>query len=110
MTDWTIFYLISPLLHYELALILSYTVGGIVNFTLNKIYTFRSRSRRIIKQYSIFYVISIIALFLSMGIMFILVDLAELPEMISRIITSGIIFIFNYLMHKSITFKNSQNY
>ncbi|MFW6233691.1 MAG: hypothetical protein ACOC3Z_03445 [Nanoarchaeota archaeon] len=37
--------------------------------------------------------------------MFIFVDILNLHRMLSRILTTGLIFIFNYVLHKFITFN-----
>ena len=107
LVDWTIFFILAITinLNYQIAVVSSYLCGAIVNYTLNKLITFKSTSKKIAHQFGIFIGIATISLFASMGLMFTLIELATLDKMTSRIITTGIIFIANYFLHKHITFN-----
>ena len=107
IVDWGSFYILALRInfYYQFSLILSFSLGATTNYTLNKIFTFRCKSKQIIGQFSVFIIISIISVFLSMIIMFILIDLILLHKMFSRIFTTFIMVGVNYYMHKSVTFN-----
>ena len=109
LIDWLFFFLIGIYLniHYQISLIISYTLGGITNYSLNRYYTFQNKSKKIALQFLTFFSLALVSLFLSMLVMFIFVDILNLHRMLSRILTTAIIFIFNYLMHKFITFNKN---
>ena len=107
LVDWGSFYWLALLigLHYQLSLAISFSLGGITSYTCNKIFTFKSKSRKIIGQFSIFILLSLFSLLLSSGIMFVLVDLVLIHKMFSRILTTFTLVFINYLLHKYITFN-----
>lgn len=105
--DWGLFYILALKLnlYYQLSLIISFSSSAIFNYSFNKIFTFKSKSKKIIKQFFTFFVLSIIALLLSMLLMFIFIEVVSLEKMFSRILTTAIILFFNYAVHRSITFN-----
>jgi putative flippase GtrA len=107
IVDWGSFYILALRInfYYQFSLILSFSLGATTNYILNKIFTFRCKSKQIIGQFSVFIIISIFSLLLSMAIMFILIDLILLHKMVSRIVTTFIMLGVNYYMHKFITFN-----
>jgi len=105
--DWGIFYILALgiNLYYQFSLFISFALGSITNYSLNKIFTFRCKSKRIIRQFFVFSNLALISLLLSAAIMFIFVDLVSLHKMISRITTSFIMLVATYLMNKYLTFN-----
>jgi putative flippase GtrA len=107
LVDWGSFYTLVTIIqvHYQASLIVSFSLGAITNYILNKYFTFKDKSRQIVGQFSIFFTISIVSLIASMGIMFLFVDLILMHKVLSRIITTFIMLLANYIMHKYITFN-----
>jgi putative flippase GtrA len=105
--DWGIFYALAlPLnVYYQLSLVASFSSGAVTNYILNKTFTFRCKSNKIFRQFSVFFSIATACLLLSIVFMFIFVDLMMLHKMVSRIITTFIILGIGYLMQKNITFN-----
>ena len=105
--DWILFYVLSIKLgiYYQLAIVMGFVIAMTVNFILSKTFTYRSKSKKIIKEYFIYAGISVISLICTMGLMFVFVELAFLDKMLSKVITTGIMLFINYLIHKNITFN-----
>lgn len=105
--DWSVFYLlaIKIMLYYQLSLMISFSLACIVNYTFNKLFTFRSKSKKIFRQFSLFSVIAIFSLLLTMILMFIFVDVLFIHKMLSRIFVTMIMLFFNYILHKFLTFN-----
>ena len=105
--EWTIFYLLAILLniYYQTAVIISLLISCIINYTLSKIFTFKCKSKKIIQQASIFSIIAIIYLLLSMLLMSLFVEILFLHKMTSKIMTTGLMLIVSYTLHKHITFN-----
>ena len=93
----------------------AYFLGGIVNFTLNKIYTFPKGHRRSHQEARTFVVIAIIGLvltnlfalfflYISINILDILIS-PKLIEIYSHIVAVGLVAIYSFLGHKHLTFK-----
>lgn len=107
LVDWGSFFILALLagVYYQGALVVSFSLGCVANFTLNKIFTFHCRSKRIFRQFSIHIAVSLVSLLFSMALMFIFVDLLLLQAMVSRMATTFIMLIANYFMHKHLTFN-----
>ena len=105
--DWSLFYIFAIALevYYQIALIISFSTAIMVHYIFNKIFTFRCKSKKIIKQFSLFLATAIISLFLSMLIMFFLIEVVLVGKMTSKILTTGILLIVNYVFHRDITFN-----
>lgn len=105
--DWSIFYLLSIKLgiYYQIALTISFMFALLFNFTLSKLFTFRNKSKNHLKQYGVYFFVSLVSLLLSMSIMYMFVDILVIDKMVSKVITTGIMLFVNYFSHKNISFK-----
>jgi putative flippase GtrA len=107
LIDWGSFFILSMIFgfYYQLSLVVSYTLGGITNYSLNKIFTFKNKSKNLALQFTTFFSLALFSLFVSMLIMYLLVDILSMHEMLSRMLTTALVFLLNYVMHKYITFN-----
>ncbi len=107
LMDWSIFWLVVKRLglHYEIGLISAYALAGIFHFFANKFVTFQCKSKNLGSQYSIYIVLTLSSLVTSMGVIAILINLLALDKMTARILTTALMLIPNYLLHKNITFS-----
>ncbi|MBI3070981.1 MAG: GtrA family protein [Deltaproteobacteria bacterium] len=106
VADWSTFYLgyqVAALSH-PVALVLAILVGGTCNYTLNRLITFRNKSRRIIQQLAVFAVVSAVSIGMSIGVMHVLVDWIEIHAMLARVLTTGLMLFVNFLLQKHFTF------
>lgn len=96
-----------------IARIISFTLGATNNYILNRKWTFRSRERRVGRQYIQFLIVSVIGLGLNLLIMGGLQGLVKnmqsevLKKNIPVIIAIIIVFIWNYIINKIWTFRDS---
>ena len=109
--DWLSFYFLNILwgLSYLLAVTLSFSLGAVTNYLLNKFITFKDKTRQIIAQIGVYSFICALSLLCSIGLMYALVEWVKLWPMLARILTTGIMLLINFLMHKFITY-NQQVY
>lgn len=105
--DWSSFYILAIVFdtYYQIALVISFTLGTLTNYILNKLYTFKCKSKQITQQFSVHASISVISLLISIGLMFLFVDLLGLQKMISRGIITIIMLVINFFMHKHVTYN-----
>jgi putative flippase GtrA len=105
--DWTMFYITAIVfrISYQLSLLSAFIVGTAINYSLNKFFTFQNVSKKIFRQFSVHFTISIVSLLFSLFIMYIFVERLLLEKMTSRIVTTFIMLFVNYSMHKNITFN-----
>jgi len=109
--DWLSFYALNVLggFSYLFAVMLSFSLGAMINFLLNKFITFKDQTPQIIAQIGVYSLICVIALLCSVLLMLVLIEWAKLRPMPARIVTTGIMLMLNFLVHKFITY-NQQFY
>lgn len=71
----------------------------------NKTYVFESKNSNIIKEFISFIICRILSLGIDMVFMFILIDLLNVSNLISKIIVNIIVVIANYIFSKFLIFK-----
>jgi len=105
--DWTIFYMLAIILgfYYQFSLVFSFFMGAATNYLLNKLFTFRCRSRRIARQFAAFFSIALVCLLLSMALMYLFVDVSGAQKMPSRVLTTFLMLFVGYVLQKKITFN-----
>lgn len=107
LLDWGMFSLAVTRLqiHYQFALALGYMAGGVFHYTTNKIITFKCRSKKLGSQLSLYILVGITSLLISMGVLAALINVFAISKVVSRMLTTGIMILPNYLLHKHISFS-----
>jgi putative flippase GtrA len=107
MVDWALFYLLAIEfhMHYRLALSLAVGLSAIVNYRINRAFTFHSTSTMVIRQMLLYFALVLLSLLLSLLLMHLLIDVIHLRKMTARVITTLLLAIFNYLMTKWLPFN-----
>lgn len=83
---------------------IGYGIGSIISYFMNYFFTFNSTVSHSKATFR-FYTMVCIGWFLSVVFMYLLVDVLDLNKWFSQIFTTGIVFIFNYLISKSFIFR-----
>jgi len=104
--DWGTFYLLVYKLSilYLPAAALAFLLSGTVNYFLCKL-IFISKGRKRIIEYVMLLVASSIALSIDLGTMYFLVEFFALPKMLSKILGTGVAFMFNYCFRQFVIFS-----
>ncbi|MCX5848677.1 MAG: GtrA family protein [Deltaproteobacteria bacterium] len=107
--DWGSFYLMSKQLglHYLICVIISIFLGSSANFILNRIVTFKDKSKRVVSQLALYVVASAVSMLLSSVLMFCLVDIVGIDSFLARIMTTFILYPINFLLLKLFVFNAS---
>jgi dolichyl-phosphate beta-glucosyltransferase len=90
------------------AAILSFFLAVINNFILNKLWTFRNKSKNYRKLFIKFFIVSIVGLGLTIISMHVLVNIIVIWYMFAKAITSLIVLTWNFLGNKLWTFQPSK--
>lgn len=88
----------------------SFTVSVLNNFILNKIWTFRHPSQNYRKLFIKFIIVSIGGLILTNLLMWLFVHAIEIWYIWAKLITSGIVLIWNFLVNKHWTFRHGRRH
>jgi len=96
--------------YYLYGNIISYSVGTIVNFFLNKRYTFNNTYKKVHFQFLSFAAVAAVGWLLSEILLFIFVDYlfkdsSSRTVMVSKVMATFIVFVYNYIVNKRTTFK-----
>ena len=102
LIDYGIFTILSQLLgiHYLIASIISFSISVIYNYILSIKWVFDVSKKQTTKEFIIFIVLSVIGLGLNSLIMYISVDLMQIHEMISKIVATAIVMVYNFITRK----------
>jgi putative flippase GtrA len=82
----------------------SYASGMLINFLLNKYINFRDENRHYLRQFISFALISMISLALSLGIIYLAVEVFSINYLLGKILAVLIAFFWNYFGQSKITF------
>lgn len=94
-------------LYYLIGATISFVASVINNYFLNKYWTFKDLSAINFKQIFSFALISIIGLCINLLTMYTFVEFINLNYLISKAIASLVVLLWNFLMNKHVTFKQS---
>lgn len=94
--------------HYLLSTTIAYAVGLIITYLLSIYWIFDKRStRNWVVELAIFTLIGVIGLGLTSLFMWLLTEKFYVHYLLSKIVTTGIVFIWNFIAKKLILFPNS---
>lgn len=106
LSEWLIFFFLDKLLlHYAVATIIAYILSTFVNWFAGRILVFKETKHGFLNEILSIYIASIIGLLLNLAIMWLEVDLLNINEMVSKIIATALVFIYNFLVRKKLIYK-----
>lgn len=91
-------------LHYLASATFSFILAAVVNYTLNRIWTFRSSGKRR-RQLPVFFIIAMLGLILNNNIMYFSVEHLGLHYLLAKVVAAAIVTFWNFFGNKYITFK-----
>lgn len=109
IVDWGILFLLTDFVHlYHLvSAIIAFIAGLITNFFLSKLLVFKANEARVnpVMEFVSYAVIGVIGLGITELIMYLITNCWNIHYMISKIIATIIVLIWNYLARKLIVYK-----
>lgn len=104
--DWGTFYLANYIWHwnYLTAVSLSFIIGTMVNYSSNKVFTFKNVYKNLPLQFGVFLIGAFTALLLTYLQMIFLIDYLKIHSMQARMIVTAIMLFYNFTFHKFFTF------
>jgi len=92
--------------NYILSNVLSWIISVTFAFITNKLYVFKSNDCKILKEGIKFYFSRITSLLIELFVMYLMVDIFNLNDLISKIVVQFIVIVLNYIFSKLFVFKN----
>lgn len=105
--DWSLFTVAVSYfdIYYQISLCISVGTATMFHYMANKLVTFKCSSKKIASQVSVYGMVSMMSLFGTMAVMCVLVNDLMLTKIMSRIATTGLMVLPNYLLHKYVSFN-----
>ncbi|MFA5127117.1 MAG: GtrA family protein [Patescibacteria group bacterium] len=105
--DFGILIFLTELAHvfYLLSATISFIVSALVNYYLNRFWTFRSRGSQV-RQIPIFFVVATIGLGLNNLILWLGVEWVHMYYVVAKVLATAVVMVSNYLGNKYFTFKS----
>lgn len=122
LVDWCICTILAGMFgfYYIYARTVSYSMGMVVNYALNRRFTFKNTYKKVHYQLVSFVAVAVVGLALNIAIMYALVEYVfaghtyvfqldslsiNLSQSVSMVMATLIVFVFNFIMNKNLTFK-----
>ena len=87
------------------AICLSFILAASTNHVLNRNFTFKSTNPNIRSEYTKFLIVSIAGILTNLCIIYFLSDILELHYLLSKVIATGVVLFWNFLMNYHWTFN-----
>ena len=94
--------------YYINSLVVAFVIGVLVSYVSQKNLTFKNGSKKYAPQFSVFCGISLVGLLMNIGIVFSLVEFCGLWYILGKVISTGVVLIWNFSAHRYITFEKFQ--
>ena len=106
-TCFTILYFSVEFLkiYYLFSIVLAFIIASIVNFFLQKRFTFKDKNKKYSLQFSSFLLIGVVGMGINLFVVYMSVELLHLWYIFGKIFATGIAFIWNFLANRFITFR-----
>lgn len=110
LTEWILFWALDGLLalHYVPATVIAYLLSTLANWGAGRLLVFRESSLPLWKELLQIYLAAAAGLGMNLAVMFVCVDLLCMGEMLSKILATGIVFLFNFLIRKLYIYKKRE--
>lgn len=105
IAEWLCFFVFDKMMHYFGAVSLAFAVSTFVNWGVGRLILFKSKAGSFKKELAQIYSVSIVGLLLNLLIMYLAVERFGVAEMCSKMIGTGVVFIWNFLIRKLVIYK-----
>ncbi len=91
----------------QIANIISWIIAVLFAFVTNKIFVFKSKNKKLFKEFASFVSARVLTLLLDMLIMFVMVTALGINDKVSKLVVQVVVTILNYVFSKIFVFKKS---
>lgn len=110
LVEWILFWLLTERLSidYLVATTIAMFVSTFANWAFGRFLMFSGRkSGSLAKEIFQVYVASLIGWLANMLLMYVMVEKLAIFQMLAKIVATGVVFIYNYLIRKTVIYKNN---
>lgn len=92
-------------LHYLVAVPIAFLAGIAVNYLIGIWFVFHRGNLSLVKELTMFVIISLLALAITEGSMYLLTDILQIDYRISRLISGVVTYLFNFLSRRYVLYR-----
>lgn len=96
-------------LHYLLAVPIAFVVGLAVNYLIGVLFVFRRGELPLRRELILFLAISLVALAVTEGSMYLFTGLFHVDYRISRVVSGAITYLFNFFSRRLLLYRTKRN-
>ncbi len=102
LIDYGLLYVLTEFIgiHYLISSIISFTVSVIFNYIMSITWVFDVNKKQGVKEFIVFIILSVIGLGINELIMYLMVDIIGIHYMISKLFSTGIVMVYNFITRK----------
>lgn len=106
IVDLGLLFILTSLIgiYYLVSATVSYTCGMLTNYILNKVYTFKNKSKKIGHQFTLFVFVALIGLGINLVLIWFLVEFIGLWYFFAKLIGVVVVTAWSFYGHKKLTF------
>lgn len=110
LVDLALFWIFTQYMgvYYILAALLSFCVAFTLNYVLSRYWVFGPGRRAIAHEATLVLIVSVVGLGLHIAVLWMLVEWFSLPEMLAKIVATGLVFFWNFGARQYWVFSHSQ--
>ncbi len=107
--EWGLVWLLNDIfsVHHLLATAVAIIISTFANWLFGRLLTFKNVEGSLLKEILMIYLASGVGLLMNLAIMWLLVDNAGLPVMLSKVIATCVVFSYNYLIRRLVIYRKS---
>ncbi len=102
LIDYVFLYILTEFIgiHYLISSIISFIISVIFNYIMSIKWVFDVKKQQGLKEFIVFIVLSVIGLIINEIIMYVMVDLMNIHYMISKLFSTGVVMVYNFITRK----------
>lgn len=106
LVEWVLFHFLNGRfrIHYMIATSIAFAVSTFANWAFGRLIMFQA-NQNVFKELVKIYLTAIAGLLMNLVIMWLAIEQFGIDEMISKIIATGIVFFWNFLIRKFLIYK-----
>lgn len=107
MVDFSLLYFLTDIagIWYLWSATLSFVIAAFVNYLFQKLWTFKSKDKKAVKQFAAFLAVQIVGLFINNTVIYVLVDQFNAHYLLAKIAATAIVLIWNFWASKKFVFN-----
>lgn len=106
--DFAVFGLLTHFFpeYYLLANIVSVNCGIVNSFLMNRHFNFKVKNKSVFR-FMVFYIMGMIGLLISSGMLYLMVNMADMNLLVSKVVTIFVVTLFQFTLNKNVTFRQN---